>query len=156
MPHQTWGRDVSNLMKWVFAESTIKPNRVYPASGEAIMVMTTPGDRKKVLELNGKQFNSHPITFRNMSESEYLTLRNSGYEPGDKWTWKVRFDDEEFKDNDIEHPSLSDHPIFGKYQMHHPQTGHAMCIACMNPLNPGEFNVCSMCCSGIARPMWMP
>jgi hypothetical protein len=39
-------------------------------------------------------------------------------------------------------------------QFRHPLTGHIMCIACMHPLEAGDFNMCKQCGSGIVRDMW--
>ena len=144
MHHSTWGRDASKLMKWIYEEVDVKADRVYPAEACAIIVMATPEDRVKVLELTS-EFLSYPITFRSMTDEEYLSTRRNVRRPGDKWSWRVKFDDKEPE------------PFRGvaNSQMRHPRTGHIMCIACMHPLDSDDFNVCKICSSGEVRDMWM-
>ena len=152
MPHRTYGRDVLKLMKWIHKESNIKPHRAYPELKSAIIVLENPKDREEVLKLNSKTYIDNTITLREMPDTEYNKTRANVRQAGDKWSWRVYFNDEDNEFKDEENESKSNHVIYN--QMYHPTTGHLMCIACMSPLTSGEFNVCISCSSGKITDIW--
>jgi hypothetical protein len=162
------------LARWIRKHAQVKIGRIYPAPGEAIVVCRSAADADKLVkQLDKTNYAGAPVRIERLDDAAYAKLRGSVRSGSDKWSWKVMFPtDESFEwDQDKadaadkeEASAKKDHEHEGgccgmrggvaNNQFTHPVTGHLMCIMCMNPIEPEDFNVCKPCASGIARPMW--
>jgi len=161
------------LARWLHKQSQVKIARIYPASGEAIVVCKSAADAATLATLDKSDYAGTPIQVSVLGNAGYNKMRGSVARAGNKWSWKVMFpsddsfewDQEKADDDDASKEHEHEHDEAGgccgdmrggvaNNQFRHPVAGHLMCIACMNPIEADDFNVCKPCGSGIARPMW--
>jgi hypothetical protein len=168
MPIPQWGRDSVHLMKDMETNFGVKVSRVYPANKSYIMVCRTQEDKKKILNTKKDDllFEGKPIIIIDISNKEGERMRFQ--HQGGNRSWRVNYEmiqdaedvphDFYEKDNNKQASccALPNPGGVAGNQFYHPRFGFLMCICCMNQLEPGDFNTCNACSSGVFRPMFVP